>query len=366
MRILHVVGDIKIESGISSFLMNMYRNIDRKNIQFDFLVCNYKEESYEAEIKELGGRIYYCGNLLSIKSHLKSYKRMREFFRCNALNYSAIHLHAPTLGVFALKMAKRFGIKNRIIHSHSSMTSSNFIKRVINNVLKKSGVRFANYFCSCSDLASAFLFGKNTKKKVTIIPNAVDAHRYYFNQRERLKIRERHGIVDKTVICHVSNYSKIKNVHFLIDVLKRITDISKNYCFLFIGDGMCLNSFKQDIADNCLDEYCYFVGRTLEVNNYLSASDLLVLPSLKEGLPVTVIEAQASGMPCLVSDTITQECNLGLVRFLPLNTFTWSGYLHDFQKIDDSCRASFSKKFEDSKFNIKTAARFLENYYCKL
>ncbi len=165
MRVLQIVDNISCDSGVSTFLMNVYRNIDRKLIQFDFLVASPREKSFESEIESLGGRVYYFGNPYSIKSLFSANKCAKSFIKKNIKKYSAFHLHTSTMSLFTLKYVKLYGGQNRIVHSHSSMTSDNAIKALINRFLNLFAPIYGNSFVGCSTEAADFLFGKKSKTR---------------------------------------------------------------------------------------------------------------------------------------------------------------------------------------------------------
>lgn len=369
--ILQVVDNISADSGVSSVIMNLYRNIDKSKIQFDFLVC--KEErnrgkSYEKEIYEHGGNVYYFGSPLSLKTLFKSSANAKEFFKINGDKYDAVHLHTPTIALFTLRYARQYGIKSRIVHSHSTMTSKNKLKAFVNKILIACIPYYANFFWTCSTEAANFLYGKNFCKdhNIELIYNAVNADFYQFSSERRKRERERLGIKDEKVIVHISNFSPIKNHQFLIQIIDNIYKKNCNIKFIFVGDGSTRQQFQKSIVERGLSQSCIFTGRMEDVSNILFASDLLVLPSIKEGLPVTVIEAQASGLRCVVSDSITRECNVSDIIYLPLESSIWTSTLLNVKQVSSEERIERSKIFQESLFNIKKEAKRIEMKYSKL
>jgi len=365
MRILHILTNLAVDSGVSSVIMGMYRNIT--DVDFDFLVLKKYEASYHEEIEKKGGRIYYVGNVLSLKAFFSSLRNIKSFFKNHANEYEAVHLHVPTMSYFTLKYAKKYKIKNRIIHSHSSMTSPNKIKAFINQILM-GGKRYASIFWACSSKAAEFLYGEEFLKrnKVEIIKNAVDTEKFHFSERTRCDVREELGLTDKKVITHISNFSPIKNLYFLLPVMERMAKKDKSVVFLFVGDGptkaeMEKRALRAGLADNVK-----FIGRQTEIYKFLCASDLLLLPSVKEGLPVTVIEAQACGLPCFVSDTVTHECNVGAAEFLELKPDMWYDKISELCVLSDSERKDLSEKFVSSPYNILNEAKRIESLYLNL
>lgn len=366
MRVLHFLTDIKYQSGITSFVMNLYRNIDREKVQFDFLVCTENDISYEEEIKQLGGKIFYCGYPMNYKEISSACKNIKKFFENNKDVYDVIHLHHPTLAVFLNKHVKKCGIKKRIVHSHSSMTSPMLVKSFINRVLCKWAKKYANIYWACSREAALFLYGNSFCKKhhIEIIKNGVISEKFRFSDKVREKVRRELEIEDKKVFVHVSNFSVIKNLFFLVPIIKKFE--GEEYTFLFVGDGPTRQEMEERLNAKGIDDRCIFIGLTTDISKYLFASDALLLPSLKEGLPVVVVEAQATGMQCLISDTITRECNVGNVIYLPHEENAWFQQMKSLEIDNNDKRLRKSIDFQLSPFEMKNEAKRIENMYLNL
>lgn len=362
------MDNISVSSGVSSIVMNIYRNINKKYIQFDFLVSNRTSQSYENEIKKLGGRIFYSGNPLSFKTIVSACKFNKDFFKKHKDDYVAVHLHSPTICEMTVKYAKKYGVRNIIIHSHSSMFSKNIIKKNINKILKLNLTKYGNLFFACSTEAAIFLYGRNFCKnnRVEIIKNGVDPAKFEFKENVRRDIRNKNNRNDKSVVAHVSNFSPIKNVEFLIPVIEDVSTTNKNILFLFIGDGPTRSKLERTLKDNNLIDYCVFLGSIDNVNYYLNAVDFLLLPSIKEGLPVCVVEAQANGLPCFVSESVTREVKVKNVEFLKLDKKLWSNKILDANVLQEEERKQNSLSFKESEFNIFHEVSSLEKYYLNL
>lgn len=368
IRVLQIVDNLSTMSGVSSMLMNLYRSIDRSKVQFDFLVSEKRNDSFEEEIISHGGRIIYIGNPLSLSSMMRANKNAKRFFKENAMNYKIVHLHSATICEFTIKHAKRYGIPNRIVHSHSTMTSPNAIKAFINKILILRLKQYCNYYWTCSTEAGYFLYGKGFcgKNEVCIIYNAVNTHKFMFSTEKRNEMRKNYGLEHSNVIMHISNFSPIKNHVFMLDVIEQCCKVNKIIKFVFIGDGPEKKKFSSEIKERGLDWACVFLGKINKVQDYLQAADLVILPSLKEGLPLTVVEAQASGLPCLVSDTITRDVKVTDVTYLPLEKREWAEYLSRFQKKTDEERRELSVIFSESQFNVENEANRVMAKYLDL
>lgn len=362
------MDNIAVNSGVSSVVMNLYRNINREIIQFDFLVSKRTEESYEEEIHRYGGNVFYTGNPLSPKTLIGTCIRNRQFFRENSRKYVAAHLHSPTITDMTIKYANKYGLKNIIIHSHSTMSSINPLKSFVNTFLQRNIFKYANLYFACSTEAAEFLYGKKFCKehKIELIKNAVEPEKYLFDAECKKKIIDGWRWNGNTVVAHVSNFSPIKNVTFLIPVIDKTIKRRNDIRFLFIGDGPTRDCIETCLNHKNLQDYCKFLGSTDKVNHFLNAVDVLVLPSVKEGLPVSVVEAQANGIQCLVSDTVTREVNAGNVQFLRLEESEWTDRICECKPVSNSERAKKSAAFKESCFNINKEVKRLEGIYLKL
>lgn len=365
MRLLMILDNLSHDSGVSSIVINLYKHIDRSKVSVDFLIFKEGNDSYIEEVKKSGSRVYCLSNPLSIKLFVKSYFQLKHFFKTNSKNYDIVHLHSPTLNEFTLKFAKKYGIQNRIIHSHSTMTSLNKIKKIANKVLQRNILSYANHFWSCSTEAAHFLYGKDfcSKHEIVLIKNAVKPELYTFNLDTRLSIRSKLCMDENIIISHVSNFSPIKNVHFLIEPFESAVKKNSKLRLLLIGDGPTLGQVKKIVEEKNLIDYVRFTGRIKNVNEYLNAIDYLVLPSIKEGLPVAVVEAQANGIPCIISDSITKEVNVGNVTFLPLNISKWLVAFESLTYTDINKRNDNCERFKHSVFNIHNEAKRVERLY---
>lgn len=367
VRVLQIIDHLQKDSGVSSIVFNLYQNIDPEKVQMDFLVGKrYKQENneYYDDVISRGGRVFCVGNPLSIKSLIPAVRNIKQFFKEHAGEYQVVHLHTPTTSYFTLRYAKKYGIKNRIIHSHSSMTSTNRIKAFINQFLMQ-GKRYANRFWTCSPVAAEFLFGDRASE-AELIRNAVDSNRLEFRADLRKSMREELQLEGKKVAIHVSNFSPIKNLFFLLPIMQEAVKRNPELFFLFVGDGPERTALEQKLRDSGLEQYVRFVGRKQDLQPYFCAADFMILPSLKEGLPLVALESQACGLPCLISDTVTSVCNVGTVDFLPLEGQCWLERMVSLIPFSEEERKVHSLKFKDCDFEIVKEAKRVEQLYLEL
>ena len=350
MRVLQIVANIGIKSGVSSFIMNVYRNIDKTRYQFDFLVAKKVNESYEEEIRQLGGNVHYMPNPLSFRL-FSACSYCSHFFLSHSKDYQVVHLHSPTMAMMTACYARKAGIKKVIIHSHSTNFSTNAVKRIINSILVSKIDKCGTDFWFCSPEAGEFLFGKGTG---IYIPNAIDTGSFRFDEKIRQNTRQQLGIaIDQKVVCHVSNFSPLKNIDFLVPVIQDVVKNElKTWKFIFVGDGPDRSKFEHKLTKMGLNHDCIFVGFQSSPIPYLYASDIFVLPSLSEGAPVSILEAQASGLRCIVSDSITRTVDVTGISYLPLENRVWTREILNTKLNKKSQRISNNDMMQKSVFSI--------------
>ncbi len=368
MKILMILDNLSCDSGVSSIVMNLYNRIDRNKIQIDFLIFKEGNNSYAEEIRKNGSEIFCLKSPLKPGQSLRAILNLKKFFKNNAKNYDIVHLHSPTLNEFTLKYARKYGIKNRIIHSHSTMMSSNKIKKFLNKILLRNTCKYANKYWACSTEAAIFLYGKVfcENHSIELIKNAVEPDKYRYDCEKRNKLIEEYDIQDKTVIAHISNFNPIKNVIFLIPIIERTLKIRDDIVFIFIGDGQTKKNVEEKIKEKSLERYCIFLGRRSDVPNLLNLTDALVLPSIKEGLPIITIEAQANGVSCLISDSVTRETDIGNAKFIPLIQEKWVNEIVKIKPISDAERLKLCEFINKTDFNIEKEANRLQQIYTSM
>ncbi len=313
IRVLIVNGKM-ICGGIESFVMNIYRHIDRTKIQFDFLV-HYKERFfYDDEIESLGGKIH---RLTFRNDHniFKYKKDLAHFFQTHP-EYQIVWGHMEGLASIYLKAAKKAGVRTTIAHSHIT-SAEHSLKGLIKRLLRKNIHKYADYRFACSTEAGKYVYGAH---EFQWMPNAIDTSRFIYNEKVRNAVREKYGWKDKFVVGHIGRFNEQKNHKYLIDIFYEYHQLNKDSVLCMCGDGELQGSVKEYVASKNLTDSVVFTGNIPNVNEYYQAFDIFVMPSLYEGLPVSGVEAQASGLPCLFADTITPEVALlkDRVAFLSL------------------------------------------------
>ena len=363
IRILQITGGMNM-GGIENFIMNIYRNIDRDRVQFDFLIHQEEKQIFEDEIEKLGGKIYRIPSIRK-SGYFKYKKNLKEFFQNHS--YKIVHSHYNELSGIILKIAKDYGIKVRISHSHTAYPSySNVLVKYFGEYLIRLLKNSSSLKFACSQKAGEWLYGKNNNFEV--INNGIDPKEYKFNEEIRKNIRDELTIKDNEILIgHVGRFSPEKNHEFIIDIFKELYSKNNNYRLVLIGTGNTEEKIKEKVKSLNLQEVVKFLGVRKDVKNLLQSFDLFVLPSIFEGLPVTLVEAQGAGLKCFISDIVTKEIDLecGLTEFISLNRCS-----EEWAEIIDKNRGYIRKDTIDSLkshgYDMTENAKNLENRYIEL
>lgn len=308
LYVLHVLGCLN-RGGAETMVMNLYRTIDREKLQFDFIVHTQTSCDYDNEIIKMGGTIFRAPKYNG-KNHFYYINWWDKFFKENH-KYHILHSHLRSLASLYLPIASSYGLIT-IAHSHSISNGKGIIG-LFKDVMQRDVRDKADYLFACSENAGKWMFGKSVgeRSNYRIIPNAIDSKKFLYNEEKRNKIRDNMGIGKSFVIGHVGRISKVKNQLFLLDVFKLIHRKNLNSRLLLIGDGELRKELERKIKRLCLQEAVILAGNRDNVQDYYQAMDVFVFPSLWEGLGIAVIEAQANGLTCIVSDKVPMEVDMG-------------------------------------------------------
>ncbi len=359
IRILHIVTYMG-RGGLETMLMNYYRNIDRNKIQFDFLVHRDFEADYDAEILSLGGRIYHLPRLNPFsKNYLQ---KLNEFF-AEHREYDIVHSHLDCMSGIPLKAAQKHGVPVRIAHAHNSNQTKD-IKYVLKLIYKKTINEYANKLFACGQEAGLWMFGTDDFK---ILNNAIDTQCYVFNTDIRNKIREKLEIgTDSLVIGHVGRFSVPKNHEYLLNIFYEVQKENDKAILLLVGDGELRDKIQQQVQQLNISDKVVFTGVRPDVCDLLQAMDVFVFPSIYEGLPVSIIEAQASGLPCIISDKVPLECRVtDNVYQLNLNDDIRK-WTHSIEVCAQQKRCNCYEDICSAGYDIKQNAIELENIYLQM
>lgn len=306
--------------GAETFLMKIYRKLDRQKYQIDFCI-NVKDKCfYEDEITSLGGKIY---RIPSKSENVKQFKKQLTEIIKNGLYERVLRITSSAMGFMDLKVAKKAGAKVCCARSSNSSDAEGLKAKICHRLGKLFYGKYVDVKIAPSDLAAIYTFGKKAyrRKAVNILRNGVDIEIFKFSQEGRIGVRNEFSVKDDEILLgHVGRFDEQKNHTFLIDVFNQLYRKDKRLKLLLVGKGKLENLVKQKVESLGLADRVIFSGVRKDVPNVYSAMDLFVFPSLYEGMPNTVIEAQATGLRCVISDTITKQANVGgIVEYVKLN-----------------------------------------------
>ena len=362
MRVLQVFGHLNF-CGAESRMMDVYRSLDRNETVFDFLSQTREEGDFEPEIKALGGKVIkitpprQCG----IFTHIKE---LREVFRQG--NYDAVHAHTLHQCGIILLAAYLEKVKVRVAHARNSNTSHTGFKNALQVQIGKILIKlFATDRIAVSKLAGDFLFGKSPFK---VIPNAIDVNKYIDVPEDKIQsVREEFNLSPGTkVIGHIGRFEPMKNHKFIIDWFEDFSKSHPDFSLMLVGEGSLFDEIKNNVKERGLDSRVIFAGKRGDVPVLLKVFDVLILPSLFEGLPGVVLEAEASGIHSVVADTVTKEADMdmGRVHYLPLDKpEKWGDLVRDLAQKPRAEKDTIISAFDKKGFTVRsTAEKYTEIY----
>jgi len=364
LRVLHVVRKMDM-GGVQSMIMSYYRHIDRTKVQFDFAVQDTNPGLFDEEILSMGGKIYIINPVKKLFAYRKDLKKVIKQNK-----YTIVHIHQNFANVHGIIVAFFAGVKNIISHSHSNYDEKSFVKKIIKKFLTGIINKLANHKYACSKTAAIWLYGKKAveKNKTVIIKNAISTEDYKFNAETRRKKREELGLSEKVVIGHTGSFAEGKNHSFLIDIFNEIYKTNENVHMIFMGKGSIEEDMKNKAKSLNLENNISFLGVRTDVNEILNAVDIFVFPSKFEGLGIVLIEAQASGLKCVMSDLVPQEAavtDLVSVVSLDKSAEEWARcVLKELELSGD--RRDMSEIIADNGYDISKEALKLQDEYLKM
>ena len=371
-RVLQIYGEILSNGGQEAFSMNMYRNIDRKKVQFDFFTPYYcNNEKLIQEIEGLGGRVYQGGGRFDTVGNKRDFIiNLKKFLEENP--YEIVHINSGSIFAlaFGAKIAKKCGAKKIIVHSHA--TGYNNLKhKIIKCISVPVFLKSATNYFACSKEAAVWKFPKKIIKdgKYDIIKNGIELEKFQFSQRIRNEYRKKFNLENQFVIVNVGRFTDEKNHEFLIKLFSQFLKENRNSKLLLIGEGTNKKNIIEMTKKLGIDKYVLFLGIRDDVNNILQASDVFVFPSKFEGLGIVAIEAQASGLPTICSENIPEEANqtdLFFKLYLSENINKWINTIMRFKDSENiSKRKDYVQKLKIAGYDASDSAKRLENIYLK-
>ncbi len=361
VRVLHVLGELNY-GGIEVMVMNLYRNIDRSRVQFDFMIHTPHRCVFEDEIKSLGGSVYRVPRFMGVNigPYVKAWK---IFFRQHP-RYTVVHGHIGSSAAIYLDIAKKAGLYT-IAHSHG--TKNEFSLRGVMYAFFSFPTRFvADRFFACSVAAGEHRFGKKVvaSPSFSVVQNAFDVRKFDYDEGKRDEVRQDLGIADAFVVGHVGRFTALKNHRFLLKVFASLVDTLPEAKLLLVGEGDERSAIEAQIRNLEIQDKVVLTGMRGDIENLLQAMDVFVFPSFAEGLGISLIEAQASGLPCIASTRVPQEARVSdLVTFLSLkeSVSVWIQAIEHEASVKE--RRGRIEEVRESGYDIISSAQVMTRFY---
>lgn len=355
VKILHFELSSQL-GGIESFLLNLMRYIDIDFIQFDFITTSDEPANGEL-LKKLGANIY---KVPSYKNITHYYKEINEIIRRN--NYDVVHIHKNSFAnIIPFVIAKKRNVPLVLSHSHNTAPSEGGIYKYLHYINRKYAIKNSSKLLACSELAGKWLYGDD--KDVIILNNGIDVSSFKYSKEIRENMRNQFGFSDEPIFIHVGRFTAQKNHKFLMEIFKVIHEINNKSKLMLIGEGELQDDIKRIIEEYGLQESVYLLGKRSDINYLLQMADVFIMPSLYEGLPIAAIEAQASGVPIISSNTITKEVNItGLIKWCSLDDKAEVWAKCALQEVNKE-RKDMSIKISNAGFDMMRTAKRLKEIY---
>jgi len=362
IRILHVIG-IMNRGGAESMIMSLYRNIDRKKIQFDFVENSNEPAAFDKEIYSMGGLIYRCPHYHG-KNHSAYIKWWEDFFKAHHAEYTIVHGHLGSTAAIYLNIARKYNIFT-IAHSHN--TAGRSLRDIIYQIYAYPTRHIADYFFACSLDAGVSRYGRRIclkSKRFHVLNNAIETNKFKYDPVIRNEVRKKYHLESRKVIGHVGRFVTQKNHGFLIDIFKKVNDMDKDTILLLVGDGELRKDIEEKIKQLGLQNAVIFTGVQNDVAKFYQAMDLFLFPSLYEGLGIVAVEAQCTGLRCIISDKVSSECivtdSLVVVCSLKDKAEIWA---KNILKTIDYERIDCSEQVKRHGYDIRQTSEWLTNFY---
>ena len=365
IRVLHILDELNT-GGAERIVVSYFQNIDRDCFQWDFIITRYadpnKKGLLEPIVEELGGKIYRVTR--KRKNYIKNINEIAKIIKDG--NYDIVHSHLDELSTYYLSAAKKAGVPVRICHSHLAGADRGKAVELLCRYLKPKLEKTVTDRFACGIEAGKALWGDEAVEggNVYIMRNAIRTDKFYFNQAIRERVRTNLGIEGRFAFGTVGRLSYQKNSVFLIEIMKELHKMQPAAILLIVGEGNQRTTMEDLVSRYNLQNNVFFLGSRNDVNEIMMGMDAFLLPSRFEGLPIVLIEAQCTGLPCLVSDSVTREVKVnGNVKFLPIDNAEKLWAKECAHSLQNEYRENAAIHIVEAGYEIKRAAKDLELYY---
>jgi len=366
-RVLHIIGGLN-RAGAETMTMNIYRQIDHSKYQFDFLIYTKDKQDYEDEIINSGGRVIRINNKRGIKSIIEIAKILKKG------DYTAIHCATLLNSMFPLLAALLTPNILRICHSHSTnnVMKPSIIKKCYEYIAKLCIRHTSQIKLACGTEAGIYLFGEKFKNNGIVLKNSVDTKIHHPYAKDSvdyshvINLRNKLNITDELVIGNIARFNEVKNHKFMIDVASRLNKYNFRFKMVLVGTGELVTEIEKLIEEHNLKDYVILTGVQQDTATFFNMFDIFILPSHFEGNPVTLIEAQACGLPSIVSECVTDKIDmgLGLIHKLPIeDANVWAKYVmnNKLKKVRD--KYLIKDSLSRNGYNIEITTKLLMDLY---
>ena len=370
-KVLYMYGEWINVGGQETFTLNVLKSLQnaKSNISIDlFTPYESKNKEIEKNIDIMGGKIYaYNGRFINERGNKKDfYINTKKFLKEYGSNYDIVHINSGSIYSLAIasKLAKKYGIKKVIVHSHATGYSNlkhEIIKSLAYPIFKKN----VDLYCGCSELALYWKFNKKLIKSnnYRIIKNSFNIDDFVFNKLSRNEYRKKFNLNNNFVIINVARLSEEKNQEFLIDVFSEVYNRNSNSQLLLVGDGPCKDELRNKITSLKLEKQIKLLGSRTDINKILQAADIAVFPSKFEGLGISAVESQTAGLVTICSENIPQETyvtDLCIKQNLSDDPSVWANTIIEHSNYN---RKNMRKEIQIAGYDLQNLSKMLEELY---
>lgn len=366
IRVLHIMRSLDA-GGIGTFIMNVYREIDRSNIQFDFAITQDGMGEYGEEILKLGGNIYFISKFGN-RNILDGVVQVINLFKlCKVNNYDIVHSHYYFANAYFLMVAKFLGVKKRVSHCHNTRTKKiGLLRKIFEIVSRKLLFTFGTDFIGCSEAAAKFLYGANSVNsgKAIVLYNGIDYTKWNLSLYSKSAVAKKYNLVNMIPIIFVGRFEEQKNPIFALETFKIIHDKLANTRLIVVGYGSYLKKIQEKIIDLHISNDVIMLKPEANIVELQALAQVMLAPSLWEGLSIAFIEAQKMETLVFTSDYVSKEVDMGYCKFLPLNDKNiWANKICDYLKSSDRDMMPHYKLDKWKQFNVEYTTKKLLTIY---